>query len=130
MAGNDKILTIAILGGAGVAIYFVVDKQRQTQAAALMASQASGVPVKGPTFLEVATGKVNEAVTAYLNKAVVLDGQIKARGPQEYAAWKAAVKAGQKYYAVKKLIGTLCFETATGKSAPFKSCGFTQLEGY
>lgn len=123
------VMTIAVAGGAGVAIYLVVQKQRQTRVAALMAAQAAGVPPAKPSLFDVILGQVPDIVKGFMDKSKELEKTIAARGADHLKAWRGAVSRGDKYYAVVGPSVTLCYETATGNTAQAIHCPATQLEG-
>ncbi len=103
MAKNNMLI-LGVAGGAAVAIYFVVKKQGQAQAATAIAQSVGVAVAEPPGLLDTFLGKIPEAV-----------------------------KRGDAFYATKDPAGgTQCFVVATGAKAPIAQCSGApgMLEGY
>ena len=132
---KNNLLLLGIAGGAAAAIYYVIRRQSQAEAAALIARSA-GVPAEPPSLMDTILGKVSEEVNGYYDRAKALDVKAKSMGTKTYAAWKAAVKSGSKYFAAEtQLTSTvICYETATLRAVSGKctqsQIDVARLEGY
>jgi hypothetical protein len=107
---RDDIVTLAILGGAGAAIYLVVKHQRRTATAAVFAS------VPPPSYLDILLGRVPEIVKGFMDSAKKAEAQADASGTK--IPWTQAIKRGDKFY----MVGGQCYATATGSKASLQEC--------
>lgn len=130
------MLIAGVLGGAGLLGYVLYRRQKDQEAAALM---AAGIQPVRPGLTEILLGattslfseglkKLSAETTPEATKTGVeaLSKKMQARGTTHFLAWSAAFRTGKNFY----VVGQKCFRTADGAEVPGVNCPVLQLEGY
>ncbi len=133
---DRKVIILGIVGGTAALGYVLYRRQKEQEAAALL---AAGIQPVRPGVFETVTGALTSVFSEGLSKLSqpstpteaktgieALSAKMQARGTTHFLAWSAAFRTGKSFY----VVGAKCFRTADGAEVPTSNCPVLQLEGY